>query len=479
MLQWYWSCRPPESHNDQPFSFSSIVLNSGTPAAPLSGGLLYFYKPGTDTPKDTYSDNNLTVPNANPVVLSSSGLLPNVFLDGAYRVILQDKNGVQQPGYPRDSVNSLAQAAFATWDSTISYGLGGTNIVYASNGTYYISIQAANLGHEPSVSPLWCEPFGDFIVAGNLINKAKGSLLVGDGTEVVALAVGSDDEVLIADSGETAGIRWGALPNTPLTYVARTSNTIITTANNSSLFDYTSGTFSQTFDPCADLGAGWFSWFKNTGTGVVTLDPDGGELIGGVTTAAMNPGDIWLVSVNSGATALILERVAGMNRQIYSSSSGNFTVPAGVYRLYGECVGGGAGVANSSSTAGGAGGYCAGWINTTPGATIAYAVGGGGNTVPSAGGNTTFGSLTANGGAVVSGSIGAGGSASGGDINIAGGSGIEADNATIGGASPIGSSAIGVAATTSTAGVAPGGGAAGGAASGASGAAGIIVITWT
>jgi len=79
---------------------------NGTPAAPLAGGLMYFYVTGASlVPKDTYSDNALTIPNSNPVVLSSSGVLPNVFLNGAYRVILKDKNGVQQSD--RDDVNSI------------------------------------------------------------------------------------------------------------------------------------------------------------------------------------------------------------------------------------------------------------------------------------------------------------------------------------------------------------------------------------
>lgn len=130
---------------------------TGTPAAPLSGGLMYFYVVGTDTPKDTYSDNGLTTPNTNPVVLSSSGVLPNVFLNGSYKVILTDKNGVQQPGWPRDNVNSPQDLAFLAWDSTFTYGAGGGNIVYASDGNYYISIQTGNTAHEPSASPTWWE----------------------------------------------------------------------------------------------------------------------------------------------------------------------------------------------------------------------------------------------------------------------------------------------------------------------------------
>ena len=44
---------------------------------------------------------------------------------------------------------------------------------------------------------------------------AKGSILAGDGTtDPVALAVGTNDQVLIADSGEASGLKWGASPAT-------------------------------------------------------------------------------------------------------------------------------------------------------------------------------------------------------------------------------------------------------------------------
>jgi len=51
----------------------------------------------------------------------------------------------------------------------------------------------------------------------------KGQILIGDGTgPPQMLAVGSNDEVLTADSGETTGIKWSAaggdIPNTKVTF---------------------------------------------------------------------------------------------------------------------------------------------------------------------------------------------------------------------------------------------------------------------
>jgi hypothetical protein len=139
---------------------------NGTPAAPLSGGLMYFYEPGSSlVPKDTYADNALTIENSNPVVLTSSGSLSkeNVFLDGAYRVILKDKNGVQQ--WDRDNVNSIVQVAFDNWNAQLDYGIGGANVVYATDGIYYVSIDTPNIGHDPAAgaSPTFWQPLPEFM----------------------------------------------------------------------------------------------------------------------------------------------------------------------------------------------------------------------------------------------------------------------------------------------------------------------------
>jgi hypothetical protein len=40
---------------------------------PLASGKVYFYETGTTTPKATYSDAALTVPNANPLILDANG----------------------------------------------------------------------------------------------------------------------------------------------------------------------------------------------------------------------------------------------------------------------------------------------------------------------------------------------------------------------------------------------------------------------
>lgn len=61
---------------------------------PCAGGSLTFYQAGTTTPKMTWSDQAMTVPNTNPVQLDSSGRSDtNIWLDGGYSVVLKDAAG--------------------------------------------------------------------------------------------------------------------------------------------------------------------------------------------------------------------------------------------------------------------------------------------------------------------------------------------------------------------------------------------------
>lgn len=60
--------------------------------APLSGGSVYFYVPGSTTPKFTYQNPALTVPNTNPVVLNAAGRAI-IWGSGDYREVVVDQYG--------------------------------------------------------------------------------------------------------------------------------------------------------------------------------------------------------------------------------------------------------------------------------------------------------------------------------------------------------------------------------------------------
>jgi len=94
----------------------------------------------------------------------------------------------------------------------------------------------------------------------------------------LAGAAGNNGQVLTsAGSGLPS---WTTISSSPtIVRSPRTSNTILGTADSSTLIDITSGTFSQTFTAAATLGSGWFCYIQNSGTGYVTLDPNASETI--------------------------------------------------------------------------------------------------------------------------------------------------------------------------------------------------------
>ena len=125
-------------------------------AALLSGGKLYFYvDDGGTTPKNSYSDNALSVANTNPVILSSSGVIPDIFLDGTYRIVLQNGDGVQIDSAENVNAGSSDFVSWADWDSGVDYASGPATIVTGSNGKYYKSIDTPNQGNDPISSPLF------------------------------------------------------------------------------------------------------------------------------------------------------------------------------------------------------------------------------------------------------------------------------------------------------------------------------------
>jgi hypothetical protein len=84
---------------------TSVCLSSSLPTLkyravdndgePISGALMYFYEAGTTTPLATYSDEDLSVANANPVVADGNGWFEEIYLqtDEPYRVVLKSSDG--------------------------------------------------------------------------------------------------------------------------------------------------------------------------------------------------------------------------------------------------------------------------------------------------------------------------------------------------------------------------------------------------
>jgi hypothetical protein len=223
-------------------------------------------------------------------------------------------------------------------------------------------------------------------------------------------------------------------------YSGRTSNTLLVAADRGYLVDITSGTFTQTFSTAAGLGSGWWIYLRNSGTGDITLDPDGVETIDGLTTFIMYPGEARLVQCDG--TVLRSVVIRPFSRQF--NASGIFTKPPG-YLQFGVRAwsGGASGQKGSSDSRGGAGGGCGDFVilASAVGATETVTIGAGGAaqaTVASGnrGGDTSLGAaLTVYSGA----NSNSGGSILSSGLTTAGAKGFEGSSS---GNSAMNSSAI-------------------------------------
>src|SRR5262249_53069831 len=78
----------------------------GTPTA--LGNKLSFYVAGTTTPLDVWTDSDLTIPWAQPIIFNATGNPDGpiyLTLDISYKVVYTDANDVAIPGYPVDMVD--------------------------------------------------------------------------------------------------------------------------------------------------------------------------------------------------------------------------------------------------------------------------------------------------------------------------------------------------------------------------------------
>jgi hypothetical protein len=116
----------------------------------LSGGKLFFYDSGTAVLKNTFSDPDGTTANTNPVILDGAGRTPNIFLDGAYKLIIKDADDVQIEERDPVLASDSTTKGFGAWNAVTTYSIN--DIVRASNNFLYKSLANSNQNNEPSAT---------------------------------------------------------------------------------------------------------------------------------------------------------------------------------------------------------------------------------------------------------------------------------------------------------------------------------------
>jgi len=160
--------------------------NSGNP---LSGGKLYSYLAGTSTPAATYSDVDLTTPNANPTILDAGGRASVYLSATSYKFVL--KSSADATIYTQDNVISSAPYN-VDLDVPITAGeaLTAGQAIYLSDGTggrtagyWYLT--------DSDTAAYSTIPITGFVTTA-VASGADGSVrLLGQATVPGALSVGS------------------------------------------------------------------------------------------------------------------------------------------------------------------------------------------------------------------------------------------------------------------------------------------------
>lgn len=172
---------------------------------------------------------------------------------------------------------------------------------------------------------------------------------VGDRLEIYAETTTQHRVSIFKADGSPVGAAGG------LTYTPRTANTMLTNADKGKFIDVTSGTFTQTFDTLSNLSADWFVWYRNNGSGDITIPSSDG-----VTNWIMYSGEARLFMKDQLNGALKSAIAFPFNKTFTAST--NFIKPPG-YTYFGGLIwnggnGGRKDTGASSSVMGSGGGGC-------------------------------------------------------------------------------------------------------------------------
>lgn len=317
--------------------------------------------------------------------------------------------------------------AYMFWADTTTGILKQRN----ANNTDWVSI--LNLADGRPVSPEGPPTTtGPITTSGLTINadRLAGRATAGSGAieEIVCTPFA---RTLLDDANQSAALTTLGAPLNAVVQLASAYTVVV--ADRGKLFDCT-GTFTIGLTSAATLGAGFTFAIRNSGTGVITIDPNASELIDGAATVTYAPGASSLVVCNgTGFKTVGLAGSAGSaaGGKLFTAS-GTYTKPAGLKWAKITVIGGGGGGAGGSGgrcCGGGGGGVAITVVRASDiGATEVVTVGAGGaggigNGGP--GGTSSFGTLaTATGGGGGSSySAGNGGDGSSGHLTVGGGGG--------------------------------------------------------
>lgn len=188
--------------NLSPFNYPQYFDSNGVP---LAGGKIYTYSAGSDSVyQTTFTDNTGTVPNANPLVLDSSGRPTNSFwlTNGfAYHFVVTNANNTIQ--YQEDNVLGLTGVSSSTGlpATEVGFGSGTNQLTGTSTFTYDSSTSTLTVGGGNATISTGTGDTLTLDVSGtSVIFNTDGSINVGGG-------IGNSGDILTS-SGSGAAPTW-------------------------------------------------------------------------------------------------------------------------------------------------------------------------------------------------------------------------------------------------------------------------------
>jgi len=123
---------------------------------PIVGAKKFLFSVGTEVKKTVFSDPELTLARANPVLSNADGRFPQFYLDGLYDEIQQDNSGTAT-GYDGatlwgpEQVGEIAEGPLLIWATDTTYNI--PDIALGSDDEYYKTLIDSNQGNDPVSSP--------------------------------------------------------------------------------------------------------------------------------------------------------------------------------------------------------------------------------------------------------------------------------------------------------------------------------------
>jgi len=317
-----------------------LIFPGAQPSRSRSGSIitaeLRWYLNQTTTPATVYTDEALTIPHPFPIVSDDAGRFPLIWADtadsfscnwstaapdsqsssfddltttqGADVILLDEMNSVLSDAMDLyDSLAAVDEAVtaakgFAADAAEAATGAPGTN----STSTSLLTIGEGSKSLTVEANKLFVPGMTITIASTASPTNAMTAQVQSYDTVTGAMVALVGKEYTGSGSFSAWTISLSALAQTiRLLRSTRTSDTILAASDWRTYVDVTSGTFTQTLTAAGTLGDGWYVDYGNSGTGVVTIDPAGTELIGGFSTLSVYPGEVYRIQCDGSNFNLI------------------------------------------------------------------------------------------------------------------------------------------------------------------------------